>query len=224
MKITTFENIDKKCDDLFKFAHHNIYADINEYVENDKAVFYKYVASGKQSVSADEVKNITGIDQSQAFMRCALLECIDSMRGTHSKADLKKLIDEKLPLTLFSAEVISNQLIKNQQAGKNSTINIEELSDRLFFNLADLETKGNAFHITRGMEKDIALIIKDPAFQIVLDRQLLKNGYEIDNITRIDKQGNETPTYQIAKSLDISIKEYTPQNTIQNNGRNTPNS
>ncbi len=206
MEIHAFDKIDERVDKLIEFKEkYGLGFDKRFFRENKTPRLFRE----NKDFSKEEIENITGESYENAIYYIALVDSVmDYETRSNGESGRKQELKEKMPLAIFCAEKIANQCAKNLQNNKASILNCEELSEKLLDDLVTLEAQGvRGLHVNFSMKKEMKNIMINPAFLIVLDKELKRKGVELNAVSYHDKDGHFTEKETKTHLLKLDVKE-----------------
>jgi len=165
-------------------------------------------------VTRVEAESATKMEYSSLIHLIALSQLISvDQVNRHTIDERRTAIKEELPIILLASAITAAQLKSNYQKGNsNQMIDINEVSDKLFeilyeFNEASKKELGKKyFTLTRTTPHFLQLTMKNPAFFVTLNHELVKEGLEISNYQKSGDSRNPKIELSVSKRAQQTNK------------------
>ena len=209
MEIHAFDKTEERVKKLIEFKKLGLVFDFHSCDDNYAPMLKQRKKEGNPQISEEDVEKLTGETFENACYLSSLVDCVMDY-GTFHTGNVSKedYLKENIPLAIFCAELVANQCFKNFSNNTDSELDFDKVSEKLFDYLLEVESKGaKGLKVTRDKQKKMKDIMKEPAFLVVLNRELKKLGLSYNSIEYFNNSGKKTKLTAKREKIKISLKE-----------------
>lgn len=221
-----FLNVDEKVRviaDLDK--NYRLHFDHEAIVKENEIKLYNYDSQSKRKYyNQTEIKSLTGKDFDLVSYLTALKDIASLGFEEWDNNNYNKrlgILKEEIPIVICFSRLVAKQCIEKHKKGQPIDINIEDCAEKATYFLSDAEKelkKDQSYqmpHITSDTTRLLRTCLSKHTFDIVINRELKRNGFELASSTRHLQTGNKKSTVNgQAFSLSYTVQ---PANFLSKN-------